>query len=198
MAFCQFEVLRRCPPARILQALEELPESLDGTYERILPLTEELSGLDERTSTAIANVATQSQDVFKSPHYQGAVPKKNTGQAHDKGPGGISSTSTTASRGHEPLRPRGDTRHEPLTEEPSRLYERASTTGLDPSAVFSTLVGLGTLALASRISSTSVAGRDRRNAGDSSLPFTIPFIHSEGFLMKMFGRQDAEIFIESL
>jgi ankyrin repeat protein len=35
-AFCQFEVLRRCLPARIRQALEELPESLDGTYERIL------------------------------------------------------------------------------------------------------------------------------------------------------------------
>ena len=35
-AFCQFEVLRRCLPARIRQALEELPGSLDGTYERIL------------------------------------------------------------------------------------------------------------------------------------------------------------------
>ena len=35
-AFCQLEVLRRCLPARIRQALEELPESLDGTYERIL------------------------------------------------------------------------------------------------------------------------------------------------------------------
>ena len=34
--FCQFEVLRRCLPARIRQALGELPESLDGTYERIL------------------------------------------------------------------------------------------------------------------------------------------------------------------
>ncbi len=34
--FCQFEVLRRCLPARIQQVLEELPESLDGTYERIL------------------------------------------------------------------------------------------------------------------------------------------------------------------
>jgi len=30
------ELLRRCLPARIRQALEELPESLDGTYERIL------------------------------------------------------------------------------------------------------------------------------------------------------------------
>ena len=34
--FCQLEVLRRCLPARIRQALEEIPESLDGTYERIL------------------------------------------------------------------------------------------------------------------------------------------------------------------
>jgi ankyrin repeat protein len=30
------EFLRRCLPARIRQALDELPESLDGTYERIL------------------------------------------------------------------------------------------------------------------------------------------------------------------
>jgi hypothetical protein len=34
--FCQLEVLRRCLLARIRQALEEIPESLDGTYERIL------------------------------------------------------------------------------------------------------------------------------------------------------------------
>jgi len=34
--FCQLEFLRRCLPARIRQALGELPESLDGTYERIL------------------------------------------------------------------------------------------------------------------------------------------------------------------
>jgi ankyrin repeat protein len=30
------EFLRRCLPARIRQALDELPESLDGTYERVL------------------------------------------------------------------------------------------------------------------------------------------------------------------
>ena len=30
------DYLRRCLPARIRQALEELPESLDGTYERVL------------------------------------------------------------------------------------------------------------------------------------------------------------------
>ena len=34
--YCQLETLRRCLPARIEHALEELPESLDGTYERIL------------------------------------------------------------------------------------------------------------------------------------------------------------------
>lgn len=34
--FCQLEFLRLCLPARIRQALEELPESLHGTYERIL------------------------------------------------------------------------------------------------------------------------------------------------------------------
>jgi len=34
--FCQLEFLRHCLPARIRQALRELPESLDGTYERIL------------------------------------------------------------------------------------------------------------------------------------------------------------------
>jgi ankyrin repeat protein len=33
---CQFEVLRRCVPARIQKALSELPESLDQTYERTL------------------------------------------------------------------------------------------------------------------------------------------------------------------
>jgi ankyrin repeat protein len=33
---CQFEVLRRRPPAHIQQALDELPESLDRTYERTL------------------------------------------------------------------------------------------------------------------------------------------------------------------
>jgi ankyrin repeat protein len=34
--FCQFEFLRQCLPARIRYALGELPESLEGTYERIL------------------------------------------------------------------------------------------------------------------------------------------------------------------
>jgi ankyrin len=34
--FCQFEFLRHCLPARIRRALGELPESLYGTYERIL------------------------------------------------------------------------------------------------------------------------------------------------------------------
>jgi ankyrin repeat protein len=34
--FCQFDFLRHCLPARIRRALGELPESLDGTYERIL------------------------------------------------------------------------------------------------------------------------------------------------------------------
>jgi len=34
--YCQLEFLRRCLPARIQQALNELPESLDGTYERTL------------------------------------------------------------------------------------------------------------------------------------------------------------------
>jgi ankyrin repeat protein len=33
---CQFDFLRRCPPERIQRALEELPETLDGTYERTL------------------------------------------------------------------------------------------------------------------------------------------------------------------
>ena len=35
-AFCQLEVLRHCPQGRIRQVLEDLPESLDRTYERIL------------------------------------------------------------------------------------------------------------------------------------------------------------------
>ena len=34
--FCQLEVLRHCFPASIQRILEELPESLDETYERIL------------------------------------------------------------------------------------------------------------------------------------------------------------------
>ena len=34
--FCQLEVLRHCFPSSIRHILEELPESLDGTYERIL------------------------------------------------------------------------------------------------------------------------------------------------------------------
>ena len=34
--FCQLDFLRRCLPGRIRQALDELPESLDGTYERVL------------------------------------------------------------------------------------------------------------------------------------------------------------------
>jgi Ankyrin repeats (3 copies) len=33
---CQFESLRRCPPGRIRLALEKLPVTLDGTYERSL------------------------------------------------------------------------------------------------------------------------------------------------------------------
>ena len=34
--FCQLEVLRHCFPSSVRHILEELPESLDGTYERIL------------------------------------------------------------------------------------------------------------------------------------------------------------------
>jgi hypothetical protein len=34
--FCQLDSLRQCLPARIRKALDELPESLDGTYGRIL------------------------------------------------------------------------------------------------------------------------------------------------------------------
>jgi hypothetical protein len=34
--FCQLELLRHCFPASVQRILEELPESLDGTYERIL------------------------------------------------------------------------------------------------------------------------------------------------------------------
>ena len=34
--YCQLEVLRHCFPSSVWRILEELPESLDGTYERIL------------------------------------------------------------------------------------------------------------------------------------------------------------------
>ncbi|KAH9013199.1 hypothetical protein EDB85DRAFT_2098425 [Lactarius pseudohatsudake] len=34
--FCQLEILRHCFPASVLNILEQLPESLDETYERIL------------------------------------------------------------------------------------------------------------------------------------------------------------------
>jgi hypothetical protein len=34
--FCQLAYLRRCIPGRIRRALNELPETLDGTYERTL------------------------------------------------------------------------------------------------------------------------------------------------------------------
>jgi len=34
--FCQLVYLRRCIPARIRRALDELPETLDETYERTL------------------------------------------------------------------------------------------------------------------------------------------------------------------
>ena len=34
--FCQLEVLRHCFPSSVRLILEELPESLDETYERIL------------------------------------------------------------------------------------------------------------------------------------------------------------------
>ncbi|KAF8492412.1 hypothetical protein F5888DRAFT_1730670, partial [Russula emetica] len=34
--YCQLEVLRHCFPSSVPRILEELPESLDGTYERIL------------------------------------------------------------------------------------------------------------------------------------------------------------------
>ncbi|KAI9442908.1 hypothetical protein H4582DRAFT_2194748 [Lactarius indigo] len=35
-AFCQLDTLRQCLPSSVRQTLEELPESLDETYERIL------------------------------------------------------------------------------------------------------------------------------------------------------------------
>ena len=34
--FCQLEVLRHCFPPSVRRILEELPDSLDETYERIL------------------------------------------------------------------------------------------------------------------------------------------------------------------
>src|SRR6266478_1933244 len=34
--YCQIDYLRRCLPARIRHALDELPETLDGTYDRAL------------------------------------------------------------------------------------------------------------------------------------------------------------------
>jgi Ankyrin repeats (many copies) len=34
--FCQLEILRNCLPSSVRRTLDELPESLDGTYERIL------------------------------------------------------------------------------------------------------------------------------------------------------------------
>jgi len=34
--FCQLEALRHCFPIKLHRTLEELPESLDKTYERIL------------------------------------------------------------------------------------------------------------------------------------------------------------------
>src|SRR6266852_6122892 len=35
-AFCQLETLRHCLPASVRRTLDELPESLDETYERVL------------------------------------------------------------------------------------------------------------------------------------------------------------------
>ena len=34
--FCQLEILRHCLPSSVRRFLEELPESLDETYERVL------------------------------------------------------------------------------------------------------------------------------------------------------------------
>src|ERR1700742_2815692 len=34
--FCQLEVLRHCLPPSVRRTLDELPESLDETYERVL------------------------------------------------------------------------------------------------------------------------------------------------------------------
>ena len=34
--FCQLDTLRQCLPSSVRQTLEELPESLDETYERIV------------------------------------------------------------------------------------------------------------------------------------------------------------------
>ena len=35
-AFCQLEALRHCLPPSVRRTLDELPESLDETYERVL------------------------------------------------------------------------------------------------------------------------------------------------------------------
>src|SRR6266478_7751716 len=34
--YCQIDYLRRCLPARVRRALDGLPETLDGTYDRVL------------------------------------------------------------------------------------------------------------------------------------------------------------------
>src|ERR1700744_235802 len=34
--FCQLEMLQQCLPQSLRQTLDELPESLDGTYERVI------------------------------------------------------------------------------------------------------------------------------------------------------------------
>ena len=101
--------------------------------------------------------------------------------------GGIYSTSKTASGGYQP----------PI-EELGRLDERTSTTGpaARPGTSATSSIWHGTLPMGSNTSTTFVEGRE------SSSPFasirTIPFIRSEGFLTKMFGRQDAAFFIEVL
>ncbi|KAH9971096.1 hypothetical protein BGW80DRAFT_1446595 [Lactifluus volemus] len=78
---CQFDFLRRYPPERIRVALEELPDTLDGTYERtLLDIDEAIWDYAHRLFQCMA-VASRPFDVEELAEFlafdfeAGAIPK---------------------------------------------------------------------------------------------------------------------------
>ena len=62
--FCQLETLQRCLPQSVLRTLNELPDSLDDTYERVM---KEIKRPTNRTRIECFNASRWRFGPFKSP-----------------------------------------------------------------------------------------------------------------------------------
>ena len=84
--FCQLDALRQCLPSSVRRTLEELPESLDGTYERIVKDIKKVNRADAYRMLQCLTVAIRPLSVaelaevlaFEFDSANGGTPKLNT------------------------------------------------------------------------------------------------------------------------